>query len=313
MFLAIQHKGSVGTNYYSYRKVDDILLPQRWVDPNPVVGKLSGSVSFASVFPGDSSTSTGSLYNAGGSSLVISSIASDNAVFTVSPTSATVLADSSATFTGTFSPTASGADSANVIITSNAASSPDTVLFKGSAFPTSGGPDLAGNTWVSSRNANGTAFAWIDTSGAEDTGYLVGDDTYGVIELPFAVRFYGLPYTEITASSNGLIGMGQITSPADWSNDPIPSTLNPNNYVAPMWDDFSLGTGWGTDPPGAIYTKTVGYSPNRKFAVTFWDMVRSFSDGTDYYSWQVVFDEATGNIIVPVSYTHLTLPTILLV
>jgi len=115
------------------------------------------------------------------------------------------------------------------------------------------------------------------------------------------VRFYGLPYTVITASSNGLIGMGQIASASDFSNDPIPSTFTPNNFIAPMWDDFSLGTGtwsWSNPPPGAIYTKTVGTEPNRKFAVTFWDMVRSFSDGTDYYSWQVVFDEATGNVVV---------------
>ena len=113
------------------------------------------------------------------------------------------------------------------------------------------------------------------------------------------MSFYGLPYTEITASSNGLIGMGQITSASDWSNDPIPNVNNPNNFIAPMWDDFSLGTSsWGTAPPGAIYTKTVGVEPNRKFAVTFWDMVRSFSDGADYYSWQVVFDEATGNVVV---------------
>ena len=295
VFLAIQHKGSVGTNYYSYRKVDDILLPQRWVDPNPVVGKLPGIVSFASVFPGDSSTSTGSLYNAGGSNLVISSIASDNAAFTVSPASATVLADSSATFTGTFAPTASGADSANVIITSNAASSPDTVLFKGSGFPTSGGPDLSGNTWVSSRNANGTAFAWIDTSGAEDTGILIGDDVYGVIDLPFPVRFYGLPYTEITANSNGLIGMGDVNI-YYYSNYNIPTATLPNQFIAPMWDDWTLST-FSTGVPGAILTKTVGYSPNRKFAVTFQDMVKYGSD-TDYYTWQVVFDEATGNIIV---------------
>ena len=299
VFLAVQHKGSEGTNYYSYRKVDDFILPQKWLDQNAVLAGLPGAVSFDAVFPGDTSTGTGSLFNAGTADLVISSVVSDNAAFTVSPTTATVLTDSSVTFTGTFTPTVSGADTAYVVMTSNSASSPDTVMFTGSAFETSGGPDLAGNTWVSSRDANGTAYAWIDTSGAEDTGYLTGDDTYGVIDLPFSVSFYGLPYTEITASSNGLIGMGQITSASDYSNDPIPSTYNPNNFIAPMWDDFSLGTSsWGTAPPGAIYTKTVGVEPNRKFAVTFWDMVRSFSDGADYYSWQVVFDEATGNVVV---------------
>ena len=296
VFLAVQHKGSAGTNYYSYRKVDDFLLPQNWVNPNPVLAGLPGEVSFDDVFPGESTTATGSLFNAGTADLVISGVVSDNAAFTVSPTTATVLTDSSVTFTGTFTPTASGADTAHVVFTSNAASSPDTVMFTGFGLPTSGGPDLAGNTWASNRDANGTPFAWIDTSGAYDTGAMTSDDSYGVIELPFPVHFYGLPYTEITASSNGLIGMGQVVSAADYSNDPVPSTINPNNFIAPMWDDWTLST-WSSGIPGAIYTKTVGVEPNRKFAVIFHDMVKYGSD-SDYYTWQVVFEEATGNIVV---------------
>ncbi len=296
VFLAIQHKGSAGTNYYSYRKVDDFILPQNWVDLNAVLAGLPGVVSFDAVFPGDTSLSTGSLFNAGTADLVISSVVSDNAAFTVSPTTATVLTDSSVTFTGTFTPTVSGTDTAYVVMTSNSASSPDTVMFTGSAFETSGGPDLAGNTWVSSRNANGTAFAWIDTSGAEDTGILIGDDAYGVIDLPFPVRFYGLPYTQITANSNGLIGMGDAANLYYYSNYNIPYANVPNLFIAPMWDDWTLST-FSSGIPGAILTETVGYSPNRKFAVTFQDMVKYGSD-TDYYTWQVVFDEATGNIIV---------------
>ncbi|MBO66660.1 MAG: hypothetical protein CL509_10370, partial [Actinobacteria bacterium] len=296
VFLAVQHKGSAGTNYYSYRKVDDFLLPRVWVNPNPVMAGLPGEVSFDAVFPGDTSTSTGSLFNAGTADLVISSVASDNAAFTVSPTTATVLTDSSVTFTGTFAPTVSGADTAHVIFTSNAASSPDTVMFTGAGLPTSGGPDGDGNTWVSSRDANGTPFAWIDTSGAYDTGAMTSDDSYGIIDLPFPVLFNGLFYSQITASSNGLIGMGQIASASDYYNDPIPTTSTPNNFIAPMWDDFTLST-WSTGIPGAIYTKTVGVEPSRKFAVIFHDMVKYGSD-TDYYTWEVVFEEATGNIVV---------------
>ena len=119
---------------------------------------------------------------------------------------------------------------------------------------------------------------------------MTSDDSYGVIELPFPVHFYGLPYTEITASSNGLIGMGQVVSAADYSNDPVPSTINPNNFIAPMWDDWTLST-WSSGIPGAIYTKTVGVEPSRKFAVIFHDMVKYGSD-TDYYTWEVVFEEA---------------------
>jgi hypothetical protein len=154
-------------------------------------------------------------------------------------------------------------------------------MFTGNAFPTSGGPDLSGNTWVSSRDANGTAFAWIDTSGAEDTGAMTSDDSYGVIDLPFPIRFNGLPYSAIAASSNGLITLGDYIGGTDWSNDPIPTTFTPNNFIAPMWDDWTLST-WSTGIPGAILTKTVGVEPDRKFAVTFQDMVK-YGSNTDYY------------------------------
>ena len=294
--VAIQHKGSEGTNYYSYRKVDDMLLPQKWVNSGAVMAGLPSEISFDAVFPGDFSTATGSLFNPGGADLVISSITSNNSVFTVDASSATVGTDSSLVITGTFSPTTSGADTAHLVLVSNGASSPDTVMLTGLGLSTSGGPDETGNTWVSSRDMNGMPFAWIDTSGAENTGALVADDSYAVIDLPFPVRFYGLYYSEITASSNGLIGLGQISSASDWSNDPIPSVFTPNNYIAPMWDDWTLST-FSTGIPGVILSKTVGVDPNRKFAVTFQDMVKYGSD-TDYYTWQVVFDEATDNIMI---------------
>ena len=296
VFLAIQHRGSAGTNYYSYRKVDDMLLPQNWVNPNAVLAGLPGEVSFDAVFPGETSTETGSMFNAGASNLVISSVVVDNAAFSVTPTSATLLPDSSLAYTATFVPTASGPDTAHVVITSNAASSPDTVLFTGSGLPTSGGPDADGNTWVSSRNANGTPFAWIDTSGAYDTGAMTSDDSYGVIDLPFSIRLYGLYYNSIAASSNGLITLGDFVGGTAYSNYPIPTSSTPNLFIAPMWDDWTLST-WSTGIPGAILTKTVGYPPNRKFAVTFQDMVK-YGSNTDYYTWQVVFDEATENIVI---------------
>ena len=81
-----------------------------------------------------------------------------------------------------------------------------------------------------------------------------------------------------------------------YSNYSIPYASAPNLYIAPMWDDWTLST-IVSGIPGAILTKTVGYTPNRKFAVTFQDMVK-YGSNTDYYTWQVVFDEATENIVI---------------
>ena len=117
-----------------------MLIPQNWVNPNAVLAGLPGEVSFDSVFPGERSTETGSMFNAGASNLVISSVVVDNAAFSVTPTSATLLPDSSLAYTATFVPTASGSDTAHVVITSNSASSPDTVLLTGCLLYTSPSP-----------------------------------------------------------------------------------------------------------------------------------------------------------------------------
>jgi hypothetical protein len=33
IYVAIVHHGTAGTNYYSYRRVDDVLLPAKWINP----------------------------------------------------------------------------------------------------------------------------------------------------------------------------------------------------------------------------------------------------------------------------------------
>jgi len=74
-----------------------------------------------------------SLYikNTGSNSLNISAVASDNAEFAITPTSAALSAEDSAWFYITFAPTSAGAKTGNIVFTHDAPSSPDTVKVSG--------------------------------------------------------------------------------------------------------------------------------------------------------------------------------------
>ena len=93
------------------------------VAPNPL--------AIGSVAVGGTGTGTLTVTNTGTADLLLSGITSDNARFTVAPTTATVAAGASATFTVTFAPTATGAQTATLSIASNAAGSPTTVTVTG--------------------------------------------------------------------------------------------------------------------------------------------------------------------------------------
>ena len=58
-------------------------------------------------------------------------VSSDNTAFTIGNASLVVASGGSATVTVTYAPTAEAADSGNIIITHNGASSPDTVTASG--------------------------------------------------------------------------------------------------------------------------------------------------------------------------------------
>ncbi|MCF7902598.1 MAG: choice-of-anchor D domain-containing protein, partial [Candidatus Marinimicrobia bacterium] len=241
--------------------------------------------------------------NTGGGDLNISSITSSDAAFSSDQSAMVVPAFGSSDVTITFAPAAEQDYTADFIITSDAASSPDTVALSGGgvSIPTSGGPDVAGYEWISSFDEAGPAFSWIDTSGAVDADIAYGDDIRGTIDLPFSLRFYGSLYTQITATTNAWIGMGPSTnySSSYWTNASIPNSSVPNNLIAPLWDDFKAGDSPGSTSSyqGTILYKTVGTEPNRQFVVIFADIVRSYGD-TDGFTFEVILDEATSDITI---------------
>jgi hypothetical protein len=107
-----------------------------------------------------------------------------------------------------------------------------------------GGPDaFAMYKWKDSTVPGGPTYSWIelnpDSGGA---GTLVGgtsdadDAAYKVLFGGFSFPFYGTNYDSCWASSNGLLTFG--ASSTLYSNAAIPNASLPNNFIAPLWDDW---------------------------------------------------------------------------
>ncbi len=91
------------------------------------------------------------------------------------------------------------------------------------------------------------------------------DDTgWGPFNIGFNFTFYGNTYTEFYATSNGLVTFGGTTY--DYTEDPIPSTEEPNNFIAAFWDDIVI------DDMGKILYTTIGAAPNRKCIIQWTNM-----------------------------------------
>ena len=69
-----------------------------------------------------------------------------------------------------------------------------------------GGPDDFGYTW-----ADSVAFNWINATTGTNTG-LTGDDEYtDAIDIGFSFKFYGNTYSQLYATTNGLVTFGEGT------------------------------------------------------------------------------------------------------
>jgi subtilisin family serine protease len=140
-----------------------------------------------------------------------------------------------------------------------------------------GGPDELGYSWIDSREEGGPVFFWEDIS---ETGTEINEDSDDAsvdVDLPFGFKFYGELKTSVTVSSNGYLTFG--TDGTDYTNDQIPSTTEPNNYIAPFWDDMRPSS-----KRGQIFYQSY---PD-KFVVQFHEMGNYPSTTTGTTTFQVV-------------------------
>lgn len=113
----------------------------------------------------------------------------------------------------------------------------------------------------SNYNAQNIPFSPVNGIGAS---VVLGDEQVSTaLPIGFSFRFYCNDYTNFYLSSNGWLSFGTAPTDPDWSCDPIPSTLAPNNMIALTWTDLNPGMG------GSINYFTVGTAPNRQLVVNF--------------------------------------------
>jgi uncharacterized repeat protein (TIGR01451 family) len=131
------------------------------------------------------------------------------------------------------------------------------------------------------------AFSWIDASSGQHIT-LGDDECTGPLDLGFVFYFYGTPYSQIYISSNGMLLFGQCNT--TYSNAAIPGPEEPNNFIAPLWDDL-------TATYGRLYLATLGGAPQR-YAVVTWDQVSFYGLSEQKQTFQVVLYEGTNRVIL---------------
>lgn len=128
-FRYLHYDGGLTGNNSNAFSLDDVRIT-RYNFANGLTAN-PGSISFGSVPVGFSSNDTVEVKNLGNVALAISSVASDDANFTVSPAAGAIAPGDSADFVVTFTPASTGSKSGNIVFTSDADSSPDTVTVDG--------------------------------------------------------------------------------------------------------------------------------------------------------------------------------------
>ena len=122
---------------------------------------------------------------------------------------------------------------------------PDHDLAKGEEDPGpgvlgQGGPDAFGYSWKDSDDPSGPVFNWMDisASGTPLTSLTGDDQNQGPINLGFSFPFYGTNFTSVRVCTNGWLSF--TSTATSFTNAALPTggTTQPNNLIAPFWDDL---------------------------------------------------------------------------
>jgi hypothetical protein len=131
------------------------------------------------------------------------------------------------------------------------------------------------------------------------TGGNLDDGGWGNIPIGFDFNFFGTSHNSINVGTNGTLLFGAYNGAGlnDFTFVTLPSTTEPFNMIAVLAMDNNLNSADG----GTLRYWTEGYTPNRKFVVSYED-VKEFGD-TKYSTSQAILYETTGEIEVNVTYS----------
>jgi len=154
-----------------------------------------------------------------------------------------------------------------------------------------GETDAYGYRWTDSDSPTpSVSFEWVDiTSSGTDTGVSGDDAAFGPYLIGFPFEFYGVEYTELYISTNGLVTFeGPDASP---SYTPIPIYWGANGFVAPFWSNLYVD--YGGYNTGTVFYETIGAPPNQQTVIEFYEV--SHIDSYDLMTFEVILNE-TGEI-----------------
>lgn len=126
---------------------------------------------------------------------------------------------------------------------------------------------------------------WEDIS-VSGTQLFLGDDAGVVVPLEFPFSFHGVAQTQIGICSNGYLTFGTVLD--EFANQALPDSEEPNDVIAPLWDDLDPTSG------GAIYYDFSGTAPNRALVVS-WVGVPQFAT-SDSNTFQAILFENSSRI-----------------
>jgi PKD repeat protein len=116
----------------------------------------------------------------------------------------------------------------------------------------SGGPDSYGYTWLTSLDAGGPTYNWIDItsrSGVQTVTGLADDNSApSMISLGINFHYYWNDYTQLKVGSNGWVSFSNVSNIASCF-PAIPTAGGPDDYLAPLMGDLNF-TGSGN--PGQV-------------------------------------------------------------
>jgi hypothetical protein len=91
-----------------------------------------------------------------------------------------------------------------------------------------------------------------------------GDDATATIAIPFSFRFYGIGYTSLCVSTNGLISFGTCLA-NDFGNVDLTTQSPAGNQplIAALWSDLTFAV----PGAGSVVYQTLGSAPTRQFVI----------------------------------------------
>ncbi len=150
----------------------------------------------------------------------------------------------------------------------------------------SGGPDGFGYTYDDT-------FPYSWSPGSIKSGVTGDDATSALVNIGFSFPFYENSYTQLYFSTNGLISFG--IEDTLFTSRPIPTPNFGDNFIAPFWDDLTVGTPGNPDNAGAIYTLQGGVTPDRYFIVE-WRNVTERLDSTAFSFEAILYEN--GDVVL---------------